>query len=213
MNKKILSTVIALLLSVTVSNAASDKIHVTMVGEFDTAHPAQKIDVKVIEDGTLGKYTLKEGDILHCNVTKVTDPKRGKRAASFAVCPTSYTSDGEVTKITETFYGKYAEKVVSKEELKNIDAAKVGKKAAVSVGNHFVKGVAPAISLAEGMIKNKDGNRIESGVKQVYKDSPLSYVEKGQELELNSDKKFYLIFKPSKSESSSNIDEEVLEEE
>ena len=85
----------------------------------------------------------------------------------------------------------------------------VGKKAAISVGNHFVKGVAPAISLAEGMIKNEDGNRLESGVKNVYKSSPLSYIEKGNDLVLERGDYFYLIFKPSKSKNPKDIVDEV----
>ena len=194
--KKILLTILTLFITITMSNAETNKIHVTTVGEFDTSNPSQKIDVRVLENGQLGYYFLKEGDIIHCDVTKVTDPKRGKRSASFKVCPISYTSGGETTEINERFEGKYAARIISKEELKNIDKKKVGKKAVVTVGGFFVKGATQAVSLAEGMIKNEEGNRLESGVKQVYKDSPLSYVEKGKELELNSDDAFYLIFKP-----------------
>lgn len=212
MKNKLLLSLLGLFLSVSIANAASDNVHVAMIGEFDTAHPSKKIDVRVVENATLGKYNLKAGDIIHCNIIEVTDPKIGKRAASFAVCPTSFTSDGQTTVISESYYGKYADKVISKEELKNVDPLKVGTKAAVSVGNHFVKGIAPAVSLAKGMVKNEEGNRIESGVKQVYKDSPLSYVEKGQELDLDSSKQFYLKFKPS-NKNLSDIAEENIEEE
>ena len=213
MKNKILLATLSMFITLLSANAATDNIHVTMVGEFDTANPAKTINVRVIESGVLGNYLLKTGDILHCNVIKVTDPKRGKRKASFVVCPTSFTSEGTTTVIKESFYGKYADKVLSKEELKNVDAMQVGKKAAVTVGNHFVKGIAPAVSLAEGMIKNEEGNRIESGVKKVYKDSPLSYVEKGEELELETGESFYLKFKPSESKNADNIAEEALEEE
>ena len=212
MKKKSLIYILSLFLSISTVFAASDKIHVAATEEFNTANPSKTINVRVIEEGTLGSHLLKADDTIHCNIVKVTDPKRGKRAASFAVCPISYTSDGYTNQIKENYYGKYAEKVLSKEELKNVDAMKVGKKAAVSVGNHFVKGVAPAISLAEGMVKNEEGNRLESGMKQVYKDSPLSYAEKGQELKIKPGDTFYLIFKPSKSKNPSDIGEDVSEE-
>ena len=189
---------------------ASDKVHVSILEEFNTANPASSIDVVVLEDTAIGSNMLKENDVLHCKITKVTDPKRGKRSASFSVYPVSYTSNGEVNKINGSFYGKYTSKIVS-EKIKNIDPKKVGTKAAKTVGNHFIKGVAPAISLAEGMIKNEDGNRIESGVKQVYKDSPLSFVEKGEELDLKEGTNFYLIFKPA-SEFSFNETDENSEE-
>ena len=211
--KKLLYSLLILSITTATAFASSENVKVEAVSDFSTAHPAQKIDVKVVNDSTLGTHTLKEGDIIHCKVVKVTDPKRGKRAASFAVCPISYTSEGHTTTINENYYGKYTEKVMSKEQLKNVDPVKVGKKAAISVGNHFVKGVAPAVYLAEGMIKNEDGNRIESGVKTVYKNSPLCYVEKGQEINIKPGQEFYLTFKPSKSKNTEDIAEEVLEEE
>lgn len=207
MKKRILYLFAVLFLTIACANAAPDKIHVSAVESFSTENPASKIDVKVLTDSSLGNYKLKSGDIIHCNVVKVTDPKRGKRAASFAVCPISYTSEEHTIKIEDNFYGKYASKIISKEELKNVDAKQVGKKAARSIGNHFVKGVAPVASLAEGMIKNEDSNRLESGVKQVYKDSPLSYAGKGKQIELEPGEQFYLIFKPSKSKKTEDIAE------
>ncbi len=212
MKNKILLSLLSLFFTLTTVNAANDKVHVSIVGEFDTAHPSQSIDVSVIEDGTLGSHILKKGDVMHCNIVKVTDPKRGKRSASFAVCPTSYTSNGETVTIEENYYGKYASKVISKEELKKVDKVKVGKKAVLTVGNHFVKGLTAGVTLAEGMIENEEGNRIESGVKKVYKESPLSYVEKGQELKIDSGETFYLIFKPAK-DNKADISEEELKEE
>ena len=206
--KKLLFLTVALLITISVSNAETSKIHVTAINEFDTINPPKKIDVKVIEYGFLGNHYLREGDVIHCNVIKVTDPKRGKRNASFTVSPVSYTSNGETISIEESYYGKYAPKIISKEEIKNIDKVQVGKKAVKTVGGFFVKGVAPAMSLAEGMVKNEEGNMLESGVKQVYKDSPFSYVEKGQELDLEPGEKFYLIFKPAKNKTSSDIDED-----
>lgn len=213
MKKRILCMLAVLLFSITSANASSDKVHVSALESFSTIHPSSKIDVKVIADSNIGKYELKTGDVIHCNVVKVTDPKRGKRAASFAVCPISYTSNEHTVRIEDNFYGKYASKIISKEELKNVDAKQVGKKAARSVGNYFVKGIAPVASLAEGMIKNEEGNRLESGVKQVYKDSPLSYAEKGKQVELEPGEQFYLIFKPSKSKNTEDIIEEATEDE
>lgn len=197
MKNKILFWLFSMLLSISMVNAATDKIHVTMVGEFDTVNPSQTIDVRVLESNTLGNHVVKTGDIIRCDVLTVTDPKRGKRKASFTVRPMEIISNGETTVISENLCGKYAEKIISKEELKKIDKVKAGKKAVLTVGNHFVKGLTAGVTLAEGMIENEEGNRIESGVKKVYKESPLSYVEKGEELDLEAGESFYLIFKPS----------------
>ena len=197
MKNKILFWLFSMLLSISMVNAATDKIHVTMVGEFDTVNPSKTIDVKVLEDNIMGNHVVKTGDIIRCNVLTVTDPKRGKRKASFTVRPMEIISNGETTVISENLCGKYAEKIISKEELKKIDKLKAGKKAVLTVGNHFVKGLTAGVTLAEGMIENEEGNRLESGVKKVYKESPLSYVEKGEELDLETGESFYLIFKPS----------------
>lgn len=210
MKNKIILTILAAFLTLSAVYAEVDKIHVAAISEFDTTNPAKTIDVRVIEDGTLGYYPLKSGDTIHCNVTKVTDPKRGKRNASFVVTPVYYTSNGNTTVIKEGYYGKYASKILSKEELKNIDKVEVGKKAAVTAGNFMIKGFSTAVSLTKGVIENEEGNRIQSGVKQVYKDSALSYVEKGQELELESGSTFYLIFKSKDGKSINDIKKDLF---
>ena len=205
----------AFLLTLSGANA-SDKVHVSILEKFNTANPADKIDVVVLEDTIIGSNILKKDDILHCKVTGIIDPKRGKRSGSFTVCPLSYTSNEQNYIINGVFSGKYASKIISKEEIKNIDKKQVGKKAALTVGNHFVKGIAPAVSLAEGIVKNEDGNRIKSGVKNVYKNSALSYVEKGQELNLEKGSCFYLIFKSDSDndtdESSEDLEEQTVSE-
>ena len=195
MKLKIFSTLICLLFICSMAKAA-DTVHVTALEEFRSVSPRETIDVRVLEPAELGSIVLKQDDILHCKIVKIVNPKRGKRSASFCVNPVSYTSGEETFEINESYYGNYSARILSKEELKNVDTVKVGKKAALTIGNHFVKGVAPVFSLAEGAIKNEEGNRIESGVKQVYKDSVFSYVEKGENLDLKEGTPFYLIFKP-----------------
>ena len=204
MNKKIILSILAMYLTITTANAV-DRVHVEAAEEFSTTNPIQRIDL-IVTDGTLlGNYNLKPGDVLHCEVVKVTNAKRGKRNASFTVCPDSITSGGNIVSIPKEYYGKYTTKILSKEELKNVDKKKLGKKAVKSVGNHFVKGVAPVASLAEGVIKNESGNRVQSGLKQVYKDSALSYAEKGKELDIKPGEQFYLKFKSQKDKSEEEI--------
>ena len=207
MKNKYLLSLIMLVFSLASANAA-DNVKVIANSEFSTTNPTKTIDVTIAETSLIGTNALHENDILHCNVIKITGPKRGKRAASFVVAPVSFSSEGVTKKISGNYYGKYAEKVLNKERLKNIDAKKVGTKAAISVGNHFVKGVAPAVALAEGMIKNEDGNRLESGVKQVYKSSPLSYADKGQNVVIKPGDNFYLVFKPATSSNVSDAETE-----
>ena len=159
MKKRILYTIFALMFTY-ITASASDNVHVSALEAFSTTSPTETIDVKVVSPSNMGNYLLYAGDIIHCKVTKISNPKRGKRSASFVVTPLYYISNEKKVDVTENIYGKYANKVISAEELHNIDAKRVGKKAAITVGNHFVKGVAPVASLAEGMVKNENGNRI-----------------------------------------------------
>ncbi len=203
MKIKLIITIMAIIFSINTANAAINKVNVEAVSDFSTKNPVEEIDVKVVKDSKIGTYELHAGDVIHCKVLKVIPPKIGKRAASFNVSPLSYTSEGQTTVINEQFSGKYFKKVLSKETIKTMDKKKAGIKAATTVGGFFVKGVAPAVSLAEGMIINEDGNRLESGVKQVYKDSPLSFLEKGKYVELKSGEEFNLFFKQLKNKKSS----------
>ena len=194
MNKRILIIFSMLLVNILSVNASTN-VKVVAQDDFSTENPSATADFTVMEDARLGSYQLFTGNSLHCDVIKVTDPKRGKRNATFYVKPVSYiTNEGIVNNITETFEGKYTKMVLSKDTLKDVDKVQVAEKAAVTVGNHFVKLFGPAVSMTKGVINSKGDKPIRSGVKQVYKDSPLSYVEKGGEVVIKTGDEFYLVF-------------------
>ena len=202
MFKRIILSVLILTAFAGMSQAAT-YIKVEAMEEFTTANPAENMCLTVASDYNLGKYYLKSGDVLTCDVVKVVKPKRGKRDAKFYVKPTAITS-GECTKAVEKNYkGKYCKYALTKEALKEAPKGKMVEKAAVSVGNHFVKGcLAPAVSIAEGMIKNEEGNRLKSGIAQLYDDSPVSYISKGKNIELQQGDTFYLSFKGKSKKKS-----------
>lgn len=202
MYKKLAVLVVAFVLSISVSNAAV-QMKVAAQQSFSTENPGQYIKVSVLHDTVLGKYDLKANDMLKCRVLQVTDPKRGKRNASFYVQPICFSDYGKVTQINEEYYGKYSKTVLSKEEIKNLPKGKIIKSAALTVGSYFVKGLSTGVSFAQGVIQNDEDNRLKSGVVQAYKDSPLSYVEKGEELSINPGDEFYFVL---------NTDEEEAEE-
>jgi len=174
---------------------AAYQLHVTAMEEFKTDNPAESFNVKVLEQSELGKYTVGTNSTLHCQVLQIVDPKRGKRNATFFVKPLSYTDEGKTVKIDEEMYGKYSKFVLSKEELKKIPPFKIMKSAAMMVGNYFFKGFSVACSFAEGVVKNQDDNRLKSGVVNAYEESPLSYIEEGEQLDIKVGDDFYLVFK------------------
>ena len=189
--KKLTQLLLALMLSTAVAYAA-ENVKVSALEEFNTTSPAQTIDVKVVSGAELGGLMLNEGDVIHCEVLSVTPPAVGKRDASFAVKPISVNSG---TPIEGNWVGNYSKRVLSKDELKNIDAGKVAVSATKKVGGLFVKGFGQGVSFAEGVVENKGKKPIRSGIKKVYKDSPLSYVEKGDELTISPEDTFYFVFK------------------
>lgn len=141
-----------------------------------------------------GIFMIK-GDIINCSTLKVTDPKRAKRNAKIFFSLDSYVDSKGIHNFKRNLTGKYAKTVISKDNIKDIDAKKAAKSTAGMVGNHFIPGVSYGISFVDGVVENQEGNRLKSGAKQVYKDSFLSYVEYGEEIEIKEGDEFYLIVK------------------
>lgn len=202
--KKILTVLVFMLMSLSCS--AATHLKVTSLNDFSTNSPSKTIDVKLLDAATLGKYEIEEHSILHCNVVEIVDPKRGKRNATFFVQPAYYTTSGETIKIEEEYYGKYSKTVLSKEELKKIPPSQVAKKAVLTVGNHFVKGLSIGVSFVEGIAKNQEDNRLKSGLINAYEESPLAYVEEGEQLEIKVGDEFYLVFKIENSSDEPNYE-------
>lgn len=182
--------------------ASSVQMKVTAIEDFNTQNPSAHIKVKVNNDIQLGNYNIKSGDVLENQVLNVTEPKRGKRNACFYVKPLYYVSEGSAVDMKEEFYGKYSKTILSKEELKKIPPGKVVKKAALTVGSHFVKGLSTGVAFAKGVVNNEEDNRLKSGVVEAYKESPLSYAGKGEELDIKSGDEFYFVFN-TEAESAS----------
>ena len=78
----------------------------------------------------------------------------------------------------------------------------MAKKAVLGVGDHFVKGLSMGVAAVEGAVENNEGNRLKSGAKSLYKASPISYVGKGQDIQINKSDIFYLKFPNTNKEKT-----------
>ena len=174
---------------------AANYLKVTAMEDFSTDSPKKTFNVRLREEGTLGKYELPTNSILHCQVLQVVDPKRGKRNAVFFVKPLTYTQGNQTLKIQEEMYGKYTTVVLSKEEIKKLPYGKMIKNGALMVGSYFVKGLSIGVAFVEGVAKNEQDNRLKSGVTNAYEESPISLVEKGEQLDIKTGDDFYFVFK------------------
>lgn len=168
--------------------AVAEVMAVEAVTEISTEKPEAMIQVKVIRDCSLGGTELKIGYILDGKILNVTDPKRLKQNASFTFYPMTYTKpDGSKSRFTKVYVGTYSPKF-------EIDAGKLAKSAALTVGNHFVKGMSTGFYAVVGAVENDKGNRLKSAAHNVYENSVLSYTEKGEQLDIKPATQFGLKF-------------------
>lgn len=181
-------------------------VEVQALTPFASTDPPAAMQVKTMDKVAFENgITFEPGTVVDAKVIDVKFPKRGKRNATFTLRPTAYTVNG-VKKTIEDF--EFTAKYKAK---KPLDKGQLALSAASTVGGYFVKGLGQGISLAKGMVKNEQGNRLKSGVVQVYEDSPLAYIEKGEELYIYENDIFYLRFRTSELDEDNEDNEDVPE--
>ena len=73
--------------------------------------------------------------------------------------------------------------------------ASIAKTGAVAAGNKLIGAfIGPSVAIVEGAIKNEQDNIAKSAAISVYESSPLSYVEKGKDLEIKKGDVFKINF-------------------
>ena len=191
MKKFYLSMVLSLLLC---APALAKTIEVEALSDFSSVNPPKTMSVKVVVDvyNDENQLAVPKGTIINGKIVDVKDPRRLKRNATFSFVPTTYTDvNGNVNKVKRHFAGKYTTP---------IDKKKLAKNAALGVGNYFVKGLSMGYNTLEGVVKNEEDNRLKSGAKALYKSSPISYIEEGQDIEIKTGEIFYLRFSEPEDE-------------
>lgn len=193
--KKYLIRVVLLAMISCVAPAYADRLHVQAMSDFSTASPVHSITFQALDSIDLGpNVKIWSGDVVDAQIYEIIPPKRLKRNASFEIVPVSYTdTTGKKHLINEEFIGKFSPKF-------ELDKGQLAKNAALTVGNHFFQGLSLGYHALEGAVKNEEGNRVKSSVVSVYKNSPLSYVENGQELEIKEGDLFSFTFKTSQND-------------
>lgn len=196
--KRIILILSALLV---MSPAMAKNIKVEALGNFSTSNPPKTWKVKVLEG-----FTADNGVVIHANtviegdIVNVKSPKRLKRNASFKFVPMTYYDPqvGTIQSVKREFEGKYS-------ATSNLDKKELAKTGAISAGNMLIGSfVAPAVGLVEGVVGNKEGNRAKSAVVGAYERTPLSYANKGEEIEIKQGQRFTMSFK-LKEEESENL--------
>ena len=170
--------------------AMAKNVEVEALSDFSTDNPPKYYSVKIVEPIVTEKGVVEAGSIVEGKIT-VKSAARLKRDASFYFTPTTLREpDGNVISIKHPYPGKYS---------KGLDKGELAKTAVLSAGNFMVKGFSTGYRAIEGAVKNEEGNRLKSSAVAVYESSPLSYVEKGDSLEIKAGERFYINFKPNEN--------------
>lgn len=169
----------------TAMSVSAETIIGVALSDFTTEKPSKTFTVKAQEGFTVDNMdSFKTGTVFHGKVTKVIHGKVGKRKAYFEFTPTHYATPNGVYEIQRKnlkFKVKYY-KPFDKNTAANL--AQSGVTTAAGLIFH-VPFLSQGVSFVKGIAKpEEDTNRMVSGFKQIYKDSPLTFVEKGEELYL-----------------------------
>ena len=133
-------------------------------------------------------------NIFEGNIEDVVSPKRLKRDASFAFVPVLYkdAKTGQVSQIKRHFKGKYS-------FLSDVSVGSLAKQGAVFAGNKLLDGFfGPGVAVVEGAVKNEHGNRAKSAAISLYESTPLSYANKGEDINIPKGTVFVMSFKTAK---------------
>lgn len=180
-------------------------IHVKALEDFSTEKPPEQLSVIILDDIELDSdLSFKSGDIVYGKIVDVIEPKRMKRNAGFSFVPISYKPYNEVLQEISGYYlAKYTTK---------LNKGEIAKSAALSVGNHFVKGISLGYKAVEGAVKNEKDNRFKSSINEVYEATPFSYVEVGNQINIEKEEVFLLNFKTKNNKDLPNYEYESLDE-
>ena len=198
--KKFLLILVAFLI---IQPVMAKSIKVQAMSNFSTVRPPKVWKVKILESFVADNGIVVHQDtVIEGDIVNVKSPQRLKRNATFKFVPKTYFDPqvGEAKIVKRDFEGKYS----SRGEL---DAKTLAKKGAVSAGNMFIGSfVAPTVGFVEGAIKNERGNRVKSAAISAYESTPLSYANKGKEIEIKSGQIFFMNFKlKNEVEEESNL--------
>ncbi|MBE7711179.1 MAG: hypothetical protein E7Z92_03460 [Cyanobacteria bacterium SIG31] len=173
-------------------------VKVQAVDDFSTVNPPKVWKVKVLETFTADNgITIHANTIVEGDVVNVKAPQRLKRNATFRFVPKTYYDPqvGVCKPVKREFEGKYS-------STSNLDKKDLAKTGAISAGSMLIGSfVAPTVGLVEGVVANKEGNRAKSAVVGAYERTPLSYANKGKEMEFKSGQIFVMSFKLKEDES------------
>ncbi len=155
------------------------------LSDFDIEKPAKAFSFEILEEVEMDNIIFPANSTFVAVPYKIKEQARLKRNAVLVMQVKSFTTPDNVTTKTQNLFVKYATE---------FDKMEAGKSVVLTVGNKFFKGLSIGYRTVEGAVKNEEGNRFKSGAKAAYDSTPLSYVEKGEAINIKTGDKIYFNF-------------------
>lgn len=181
---------VLILLALSCNSVWAKTLNVEALSDFSTANPSEYLEVKILDTYvTKNDFVIHAGSIINGKITDIKDPKRLKRNATFKFIPITYYDY-----VTERKYN-IKKSIVGKYTSHDMTPASIAKTGAIAAGNKLIGAfIGPSVAIVEGAIKNEQDNIAKSAAISVYESSPLSYVEKGKDLEIKKGDVFKINF-------------------
>ena len=175
--RKLLIVFVSLFLLICCPAFAND-IKVSSMMKFSTINPSPYFKVSTLEPVRLNNRFYPSGTVIMGLVMRVSLPKLGKRDSYIVFWPTTIFDGKHQINISNA--NIHAEICAYKSLNKKALAGNI----AIKSANFFVLGASQGISFTIGAAKASNGQRISSGLKKMYNDSFVSYVEAGSQLDV-----------------------------
>lgn len=183
--------IILTLICLSVCPALAKKIEGQSLNDFSTIYPASDFSIRVLQDSPVKSLMpLRTNMVLEGKVIKIHSSRKCKRDSTFEFVPTSITYNG----ITEEIERPAVAIEVSGFQPTN-SPKKIAWMATKTALGILFWGIPQEISFAQGAIQAPDGMRIEYGLRKLYGDSFISYIESGAELNVHKGDVLYMKLK------------------
>ena len=178
--KKFIISVLCLLMAT--PSFAKSTVLVQSLNNFSSLRPQYNLSFKVAKTHKFKNgFTLEKGTVINTKVEKITEPKRGKRDVYIVVHPTDMNIPARHQK--RAFKSPHLMAKITPH--KKMNKKQAAQKGAVSATGFVIPGFSQAYYFYKGYDNPEKGkSRLASGGRNAYKNSPLSYVEKGKELKI-----------------------------
>ena len=202
--KKVVFCLSLILCLIVPQSAFAKKVKVQAVTPFDSNNPPHNFTVKLQEPIINNTLSMYKGTVINGYIYQTIPPKRLKQNASFIYIPTNYIDqNGQKQPITD-IVTQYTTKFRPEETITNALYLFGGVPVALATAGFYA---------AQGAIEDKNATNkketLKASAENVYENSPLSLIEKGDYLKINRNQEFLLNFIFVKNEAPNYDYQEV----